>query len=32
LQNGRQIETLLYEFGPMLLRQHRQQRGSKPET
>ena len=32
LRNGRQIETLLYQLGPMLLRQHRQQRGSKPET
>ena len=32
LRNGRQIETLLYDLGPMLLRQHRQQRDSKPET
>jgi hypothetical protein len=32
LKNGRQIETLLYELGPTLLRQHRQQRDSKPET
>jgi hypothetical protein len=32
LRNGRQIETLLYQLGPMLLRQHRQQRDSKPET
>ena len=32
LRNGRQMETLLYELGPMLLRQHRQQRDSKPET
>ena len=32
LKNGRQIETLLYQLGPTLLRQHRQQRGSKPET
>ena len=32
LKNGREIETLLYELGPMLLRQHRQQRDSKPET
>jgi hypothetical protein len=32
LRNGRQIETLLYELGPLLLRQHRQQRDSKPET
>ena len=27
LRNGRQIETLLYELGPRLLRQHRQQAG-----
>jgi hypothetical protein len=32
LQNGRRIETLLYELGPRLLREHRQQRGSTPET
>lgn len=32
LQNGRQIETLLYELGPALLQQHRQQRTHKPET
>jgi hypothetical protein len=32
LQNGRQIETLLYELGPRLLREHRQQRGAGPET
>jgi hypothetical protein len=32
LHNGRQIETLLYELGPRLLQEHRQQRGSKPET
>ena len=32
LQNGRQIETLLYELGPALLHQHRQQRTRKPET
>jgi hypothetical protein len=32
LRNGRQIERLLYELGPRLLRQHRQQRGSKPEV
>ncbi len=32
LQNGRQIETLLYELGPRLLQEHRQQRGSGPET
>jgi hypothetical protein len=32
LQNGRQIETLLYELGPALLQQHRQQRTRKPET
>jgi len=32
LNNGRQIENLLYHLGPALLRQHRQQRGSKPET
>jgi hypothetical protein len=31
LQNGRQIETLLYELGPRLLQERRQQRGSKPE-
>jgi hypothetical protein len=32
LQNGRRIETLLYELGPRLLREHRRQRGSRPET
>jgi hypothetical protein len=32
LQNGRQIETLLYELGPALLRLHRQQRTRPPET
>ena len=32
LRNGRQIETLLYELGPALLQQHRQQRAHKPET
>ncbi len=32
LRNGRQIETLLYELGPALLQQHRQQRTPKPET
>ncbi len=32
LENGRQIETLLYELGPALLQQHRQQRTHKPET
>jgi hypothetical protein len=32
LQNGRQIETLLYELGPALLQQHRQQRTHKSET
>jgi hypothetical protein len=32
LRNGRQIETLLYELGPALLQQHRQQRTQKPET
>jgi hypothetical protein len=32
LQNGRQIETLLYELGPALLQQHRQQRTRNPET
>lgn len=32
LQNGRRIETLLYELGPRLLREHRQQRASRPET
>jgi len=32
LHNGRQIETLLYELGPALLRQHRQQQTRKPET
>ena len=32
LQNGRRIETLLYELGPTLLRHHRQQRDSQPET
>jgi hypothetical protein len=32
LRNGRQIERLLYELGPRLLRRHRQQRGSKPEV
>jgi hypothetical protein len=32
LRNGRQIETLLYELGPALLLQHRQQRTDKPET
>jgi hypothetical protein len=32
LQNGRRIETLLYELGPKLLQEHRQQRGSGPET
>jgi len=32
LQHGRQIETLLYELGPRLLQEHRQQRGSKPEA
>jgi hypothetical protein len=31
LHNGRQIESLLYQLGPMLLQQHRQQRGPKPE-
>ncbi len=31
LRNGRQIETLLYQLGPALLRQHRQQRDPKPE-
>ncbi len=32
LQNGRHIETLLYELGPALLQQHRQQRTRKSET
>lgn len=32
LRNGRQIETLLYDWGPALLQQHRQQRTHKPET
>ena len=32
LRNGRQIETLLYELGPALLQQQRQQRVHKPET
>lgn len=32
LQNGRQIETLLYELGPALLQQQRQQRAPKSET
>jgi len=32
LRNGRQIETLLYELGPALLQQQRQQRAQKPET
>lgn len=32
LRNGRQIETLLYELGPTLLQQHRQERAHKPET
>jgi hypothetical protein len=32
LRNGRQIETLLYELGPALLQQHRQQRAHKLET
>jgi hypothetical protein len=32
LRNGRQIETLLYELGPALLMQHRQQRAHQPET
>jgi len=31
LQNGRQIETLLYGLGPALLKEHRQQRAHKPE-
>jgi hypothetical protein len=32
LRNGRQVETLLYDLGPRLLRQHRQQRDAKRET
>jgi len=32
LRNGRQIETLLYDLGPALLQQHRQQRAHKPES
>jgi len=32
LRHGRQIETLLYDLGPALLQQHRQQRTHKPET
>jgi hypothetical protein len=32
LRNGRQIETLLYELGPALLQQHRQQRAHQPES
>lgn len=32
LHNGRQIETLLYDLGPALLQQHRQQRTRKPES
>ncbi len=32
LRNGRQIEKLLYELGPALLQQHRQQRTRKSET
>jgi hypothetical protein len=32
LANGRQVETLLYQLGPTLLRQQRQQRGSPPEA
>ena len=32
LQNGRKIETLLYELGPALLQEHRQQRTRKPES
>jgi len=32
LRNGRQIETLLSELGPALLKQQRQQRTHKPES
>jgi hypothetical protein len=32
LHNGRRIEKLLYELGPRLLWERRQQRGSRPET
>ena len=32
LDNGRQLQTLLSELGPALLRHQRQRRGSKPET
>lgn len=32
LRNGRQIETLLYELGPRLLREQRQQCDSGSET
>jgi hypothetical protein len=32
LQNGRRIEALLYELGPKLLQDHRQRRGSRPES
>lgn len=31
LQNGRRIETLLYELGPRLLQEHRPQRGPRPK-
>jgi hypothetical protein len=30
LENGRKLEALLTQLGPMLLRQHRQERTSPP--
>ena len=32
LENGRKLEALLSQLGPMLLRHHRQERVSKPKT
>ena len=32
LRNGKALETLLYQLGPQLLRQHRKQREADPAT
>jgi hypothetical protein len=32
LENGRKLEALLTQLGPMLLRQHRQERTAQPRS
>lgn len=32
LENGRKLEALLTQFGPLLLRQHRQERNPQPRS